>query len=149
MSDEQVSEVPFGEITQTIQAVMRGASAAAVYGEPVQSGERLVVPAADLTGGFGFGIGAGRGPRTAGDDTGRGSGGGGGGGIRARPVAAIEIGPEGVQIQPIIDLTRVSLAGMVTGVFVLCWIVRLVRGAAAAKDGDPAKLAKAIRQVEA
>jgi hypothetical protein len=37
---------------------------------------------------------------------------GGGGGASGRPVAAIIIGPEGVQIKPIVDPTQIALAGI-------------------------------------
>jgi uncharacterized spore protein YtfJ len=39
-----------------------------------------------------------------------GMGGGGGGGSGGRPVAIIDIGPDGVSIKPIMDITKVALA---------------------------------------
>ncbi len=49
-------------------------------------------------------------------------GGGGGAGGRARPVAYIEIGPEGTHIQPIINEQRVALAGILLGAWAVGWV---------------------------
>jgi uncharacterized spore protein YtfJ len=75
-------------------------SADRVYAEPVRVGDRVVIPAASIefSGGFGFG----------GDS--QSNGGGGGGGYQAgRPVAVVEVGPDGVRVRPVIDFTRVGL----------------------------------------
>lgn len=58
------------------------ANARNVYGEPIESHNRTVVPVARV----GYGVGAGAGGRE-----GEGSGGGGGGGVGAKPVGYIEI----------------------------------------------------------
>ncbi len=42
--------------------------------------------------------------------SGAGGGGGGGAGAMARPIAAIIIEPEGVRVEPIVDVTKVVLA---------------------------------------
>ena len=80
-----------------------GLSASTVFGKPEQIGDRLVITAATLerAGGFGFGGGGGR--------TG-GGGGGGGGAADGRPVAVIEIGPNGIRVKPILDFTRFGIA---------------------------------------
>jgi uncharacterized spore protein YtfJ len=49
-------------------------------------------------------------------------GGGGGAGGWARPVAYIEIGPEGAHIQPIINEQRVALAGILLAAWSVGWI---------------------------
>jgi uncharacterized spore protein YtfJ len=75
-----------------------------VFRDPVQVGERVVITAAsiDLMGGLGFGGGS--------DNQANGGGGGGmGGRSEGRPVAAIEIGPEGVVVRPIVDVTRLGM----------------------------------------
>jgi uncharacterized spore protein YtfJ len=79
-------------------------SAERVFREPVHAGDRVVITAAaiDVAGGMGFGNG--------GDNLGNGGGGGGlGGRSEGRPVAAIEIGPDGVAVRPIVDLTRIGM----------------------------------------
>jgi uncharacterized spore protein YtfJ len=84
-----------------------GLSASTVFGKPEQIGDRLVITAATLerAGGFGFGGGGGQ----------AGGGGGGGGGAAAgRPVAVIEIGPNGAQVKPVLDLTRIGIAVIAT-----------------------------------
>ena len=78
-------------------------SASSVFTEPVQVGDRVVIPAAviDRYGGFGYGAG--------GDQQGGGDGGGGGGRSEGRPVAVIEAGPDGVRVRPVLDLTKLGL----------------------------------------
>ncbi|MFP4393733.1 MAG: hypothetical protein ACLFTI_00580 [Anaerolineales bacterium] len=100
----------------------------AVYGEPVTKGEHTVITASEMSVGLGFGYGMGGGvapgPARAkneedgegdeneapGGEYGVGGGGGGGGGSAARPIAAIIVGPEGVRVEPIVDVTKVVLA---------------------------------------
>jgi uncharacterized spore protein YtfJ len=84
-------------------------SADRVYAEPVRVGDRVVIPAAsiDFYGGFGFG----------GDN--QSNGGGGGGGHKAgRPVAIIEVGPEGVRVKPVFDFTRIGLTAVAAAITV-------------------------------
>jgi uncharacterized spore protein YtfJ len=45
-----------------------------------------------------------------GEDAGMGGGGGGGGGAMGRPVAVISVGEEGVQVEPVVDATKIALA---------------------------------------
>jgi len=88
----------------------------AVYGEPVASGDMLVIPAAEVLSVIGVGMGGGSGPATvnegAPEGTAGGTGGGGGGRVLARPVAAIIIRPGGVTVQPIVDVTKIGLAAL-------------------------------------
>ena len=92
-----------------------------VYGEPVTHEECTVIAASEVSVAMGFGHGMGGGsplePATreaiernvsrdkTGINAGIGSGGGGGGASSGRPVAIINIGPDGVRIQPVVDLT--------------------------------------------
>lgn len=91
----------------------------AVYSQPVTAGEYTVVTASEVTAAFGAGFGGGVGagpekeeaePAPLPGGFGGGGGGGGGGSALARPVAAIVIGPDGVQVQPILDPTKFGLA---------------------------------------
>jgi uncharacterized spore protein YtfJ len=107
----------------------------AVFGHPVTSGDYTVITAAEVTCGLGTGFGGGGAPGnqpdggeiplegetlegaksrhdlTPGESTGGfGSGGGGGGYSTARPVAAISIGPDGVHVEPVVDVTKIGLA---------------------------------------
>jgi hypothetical protein len=65
------------------------------FGKPVTQGEYTVITAAEVSVSMGLGYGG---------------GGGGGGMATSRPIAAIEIGPEGVIVEPIIDVTKIVLA---------------------------------------
>jgi uncharacterized spore protein YtfJ len=49
-------------------------------------------------------------------------GAGGGAGGRARPIAYIEIGPEGAKIEPIMDEQKIAFAGMMLGAWAIAWV---------------------------
>lgn len=86
------------------------ASARTVYGDPVHSHERTIVPVAK----FGYGLGASSGGRS-GEDVG---GGGGGGGVGAKPAGYIEITEQGTRYVPISTLREMviaAIAGMAVG----------------------------------
>lgn len=103
-----------------------------VFSEPVTSGDTTVITASEVSValGFGYGMGAGTDTRPAAEgpsgeegaedasnpatSSGSGGGGGGGGVSSARPVAVITIGPEGVQVQPVLDPTKIGLALIAT-----------------------------------
>lgn len=95
-----------------------------VFSEPVSAGEYTVITASDIHVGMGFGYGAGggtgspaseaEGAPTSAEATGYGGGGGGGGVSRGRPVAAISVGPNGVEVEPVVDVTRLGLAFFTT-----------------------------------
>lgn len=111
----------------------------AVFSPPVEAGEYKVITASEVTAGLGYGYGGGGGfgddeeldddpaPATGG---GFGAGGGGGGSALARPVAAIEIGPNGVLVEPIVDPTKIALAFLTTllGMFTLISKMRRAGG---------------------
>ena len=114
-----------------LQKIYSAADSAKVFGQAVVSGDYTVIPAAEIAGGGGFGSGMGFGPamdkkrrakvteESPGTETipapgpgGAGGGGGGGGGSMGRPVAAIVIGPEGVEIKPILDMSKIGLTAL-------------------------------------
>ncbi len=90
------------------------------FGNTVTQGEYTVVTASEVSVSMGLGYGGGGGGGTDQEkedvETGQGFGvGGGGGGVAmSRPIAAIEIGPRGIVVEPIIDVTKISLA-FITG----------------------------------
>jgi uncharacterized spore protein YtfJ len=123
---------------QALQRVLSTADSGKVFGQPVSSGAYTVIPAAEVASGGGFGSGMGFGPSggrrkaaaqgavtpvAAGEPDepgldavqGAGGGGGGGGGAMGRPVAVIVLGPEGVEVKPVVDVTKVTLTAL--GVF--------------------------------
>ena len=108
---------------QLLEKLVDAADSKAVFSEPIESGDYKVITAAEVSVGLGFGYGGGggysdnieeEGDETAPTGIGVGSGGGGGGMTISRPVAAIEIGPHGVRIEPIVDPTKIALAFFAT-----------------------------------
>ncbi len=111
------------ELMEKLLAVAQPGS---VYSQPVQSGSYTVITASELMAGIGFGYGVGGGsapsPAKPGSEeessspagSGIGGGGGGGGGSSGRPVAVVTIGPEGVQVKPVVDVTKLGLAAFTT-----------------------------------
>ncbi len=103
-----------------MEKLFAAAKSRAVYGEPVSSAGHTVITASEVTtgGGFGYGFGGGSAPVPAAEqapgqeqeNAGGGGGIGGGGGSSGRPVAAIIIGPEGVRVEPVVDVTKLGLA---------------------------------------
>ena len=97
-------EAELAENVATALTALVDVSAGLVYGQPVTVGDRVIVSAATIerAGGYGFGRG---------EDTtsGSGAGGGGGGYAAGRPVAVIEVGPEGVRVKPVLDFTKIGL----------------------------------------
>lgn len=107
-------------VVATLDRFLATADVAKVYGEPVRAGETVVVPVAETFSVFGFGVGGGSGRRAKGDESHGGGGGGGGGGGQtfARGVAVVVASPRGVEIRPVIDVTKIALAALTAGVFV-------------------------------
>src|SRR2546428_1685211 len=102
----------------------------AVFGEVLEVDGRRLIPVASVQYGFGMGGGqgpAGRGgsrtrlPQKDGNPSGGGSGGGGGGGARIEPVALIDITDGRLRVEPIINVTRLAVIGLV----VAGWLVLL------------------------
>jgi uncharacterized spore protein YtfJ len=87
----------------------------AVFGSPIQQGPYAIITASELVLGVGGGYGGGGGPdASAGEEedtaVNGGVGIGGGGLARARPVATISVGPDGVAVTPVIDTTKLGIA---------------------------------------
>jgi uncharacterized spore protein YtfJ len=118
----------YGDSTAAVSAVMEkflsAADVQAVYGEPVLHGEHMVIPSAEVLSAVGFGLGSGGGP----GGEGGGGGGGGGGRMLSRPVAAIIAGPDGVRIEPIVDVTKIALAFLTAVGFMAGMAGRMKRG---------------------
>ena len=89
-----------------------GGQQSAVFGEPVTVGPYTVIVASDVVTSGGSGpVGALTSPgRTLALALARGLG--GGERVRSRPLAVIVLGPDGVQVRPVIDVSRIALAGI-------------------------------------
>jgi hypothetical protein len=89
---------------QVSRAIESAASGRGAVGEVHEKGEYAVIPLLETFASGGFGAGAG------GDVQGDGGGGGGGGGVgRSRVIALAAVGPDGVKVRPVVDLTGLAL----------------------------------------
>jgi uncharacterized spore protein YtfJ len=142
VTDQNVQASPVDPTEQALSRLVLTASADAVFGEPVVNGDTTVIPCSEVV--LGMGMGSGSGPV---DENGNptGSGSGGGGGARGRPVAAIILTKEGVRVEPIFDLTKIILASLTTGTFILLWVGRLFL---MKRSGRGPSLSKIRRSIE-
>jgi uncharacterized spore protein YtfJ len=102
----------------------------AVFGEPIREGGVTVVPVAEVRFAFGYGYGSGRGrgeEAEGGPRTDEGSGGGSGAGGRAAAKGYIRISAGEVRFEPVLDVTRLSLAGIAFAAWSVFWISRAMR----------------------
>jgi uncharacterized spore protein YtfJ len=117
-----------GKAIDMVQSSMENFIAVAdvkrVYGQPVQHGETIIIPAAEVVAGMGFGAGYGAGGPD--DANGVGGGGGGGGKALARPVAVVIADDEGVRVEPVVDPTKIALAALTAAGFILSTLFKMV-----------------------
>jgi uncharacterized spore protein YtfJ len=115
-------------VQTTLDKFLSAANVEAVYGQPIEQGENVVIPAAEVLSvvGFGLGLGGGSQNATEAENTGSGGGGGGGGRVLARPVAAIIMSPKGVRVEPIVDVTKIVLAVFTTLGFMVGMLTRMM-----------------------
>ncbi|HIE39691.1 MAG TPA: hypothetical protein EYH30_08320 [Anaerolineales bacterium] len=106
---------------ETVEDLRRKANVNAAFGRPVTAEGRTVIPVAEVAYGFGLGFGSGGGEEPAEEEA---EGGGGGGGVRARPLGVVEITPEGVRVEPVVDEQRIALAGVLLTAWIVFWIAR-------------------------
>jgi uncharacterized spore protein YtfJ len=107
-----VSDVSTDASEQVVTGLGRifgDASPASVFSAPEKVGDDVIITAAawERAGGFGFGSGSGEDAETG--ERGGGSGGGGGGTSQGRPVAVIRVGATGVEVEPVIDFTKIGV----------------------------------------
>jgi uncharacterized spore protein YtfJ len=130
-----MDERPVADI-EPIEDMLKRLNVSAVFGEPVRQGDAVVIPVARVAYGFGYGSGYGRGtPPAPASEQGTaggvgecgGAGGGGGGGGVAVPLGALRITADGVKYEAVMDLTRISLAGIALSVWSVFWIAKTVR----------------------
>ena len=113
-----------GEIVnESVKTLVSKADVQAVYGTPFEIGDTLVIPAAEIISAVGFGFGSGdfeTEPNLEKDTdsenqmpaSGTGGGGGGGGYSFSRPVAMIVVNQNGVHVQQVVDMTKITLAAI-------------------------------------
>ena len=93
---------------EALAAILGDATPRTVFSEPVTLGDDLVITAAAWERGGGFGFGGG-----GDNEEGGGYGSGGGGGAQGRPVAVIRVGPDGIEVEPVIDITKFGITVLV------------------------------------
>ncbi|MEO8955231.1 MAG: hypothetical protein ABI465_11760 [Ktedonobacteraceae bacterium] len=122
------------QLTSSMEKIFSAAQVNAVFSEPVVCGNYTVITASEVSAGGGFGSGMGIGPtgRQSGEasqaqEANGGGGIGAGGTSRGRPVAAIVIGPDGVKVQPVIDVTKVALSGIAFAVSIVALLRKVLK----------------------
>lgn len=115
------------QMLEKIGAVTEEVNVDRVFGAPQQVGEVTLIPVAQLSYGIGMGMGAGEeipeeAPEEGAEEAAVGFGGGGGAGAQARPIAYIEVGPEGTKVRPIMDEQKIAMAGMLLSVWAVGWL---------------------------
>jgi uncharacterized spore protein YtfJ len=107
------------EVSELLDKTRGDISAKRVFGEPVQQGDAIIIPAARVSGGAGGGEGTG--PAEQGSGTGSGFG------LSARPAGAFIVQNGQVRWQPAIDVNRIILGGQIVamvGLWVLGMVIR-------------------------
>ena len=115
MTDVEEPRSP--DLTPQLTAIFGEAEPGTIFSKPETVGDGLVFTASawERAGGFGFGSGYGS---ADGDDS-AGSGGGGGGASQGRPVAVIRVSPDGIQVKPVLDFTKIGITVVMALVGVL------------------------------
>ena len=125
-----------------VDEMIRRMNAKAVFGEPIRQDNVTLIPVASVTYGFGSGQGWGRGanPKQGQADApeetaegaaetsqGEGGGAGGGAGGMARPLGFIRIDENGVKWEPTMNMTLVSIGGMLMMAWNVFWVMKMIR----------------------
>ncbi|MFU8772561.1 MAG: GerW family sporulation protein [Anaerolineales bacterium] len=121
-----------GVVQETIEYFLEAASVDRVFGEPIQHGDTMIIPTAEVFGALGFGAGYGSGQSTdsdekSGENSGSGGGGGGGGRVFSRPVAVVVSSPEGVHVHEVVDPTKIALAAITASGFMVSMLFRMLK----------------------
>ena len=112
------------EMFARMEQLQADATVDAVFGQPVETGGKLVIPIARVSYGFGFGFGEGVTPEA--EEKTIGTGGGGGGGVSASPLGLVEITPEQTRVEPFINEQTMGLAGIAFAAWTVFWTARAV-----------------------
>jgi uncharacterized spore protein YtfJ len=128
---------------EVVEKLFDVAQPEAVFSEPVTAGDYTIITASEVSVGMGFGYGIGGGTASeeasdegeapsadeveaeGGEASGFGGGGGGGGFSMGRPVAVISVGPGGVHVEPVRDVTKIGMALLTTAGAMLIMLGRM------------------------
>lgn len=129
MNTNSTEQTSLDVYQDTMEEFLAAADVRVVYGEPIQHEDTLIIPTAEILCGLGFGVGSGVGSGTDANtekpSMGKGSGGGGGGRILSRPVAVVVASPEGVRVEPVLDVTKIALAALTAMGFMVGMMFRM------------------------
>jgi uncharacterized spore protein YtfJ len=116
-------------VFSTVEGLRSIASVDAAFGKPQEIEGKILIPVAVVGSGFGLGFGQGTPGEQAEDEVtpAEGEGGGSLAGAGARPVAVIEVTAEDTTIRPILDETKVALAGVALGAWSVFWVMATLR----------------------
>ncbi|MDQ7849572.1 MAG: spore germination protein GerW family protein [Armatimonadota bacterium] len=109
------------ELQQRLREMQGQAGVRVVFGEVMEIEGRKVIPVASVA--YGFGLGGGQAPKAGGDGA---TGGGGGGGLRVEPLALVEVAEGRLRVQPIVNVTRLAILGMLLVAWNVFWITRTI-----------------------
>jgi uncharacterized spore protein YtfJ len=119
LKNEVTGITPIESVHANVDKFLSAAGVDRVYGEALEKGDTVIVPAAEVITSMGFGLGG----------SARGEGGGGGGGYStSRPVAVIIVTMNGVRVEPVVDVTKVALALFTTVGFMVSMWKKMKRG---------------------
>jgi len=107
-------------VFEPTEDILKRLGTEAVFGKPIRQGDLLIVPVAEVQLGFGYGMG------TSKEEVPSAAGAGGGG--KARPVGFLKIRGEEVVFEPIVDTSRLSMAGMLLAGWSIFWLARSILG---------------------
>lgn len=142
MMDDRMAESA-AKVNAQVDELIRRMNAKAVFGEPVQQGNVTLIPVAGVTYGFGSGQGWGRNPgakegaeAAPEGSQGEGAGAGGGGGGMARPLGYVKIDESGAKFEPTMNMTLVSVGGMLLAAWNVFWVAKMITSVTKAKRGN-------------
>ena len=115
----------------TLEGLRSTASVDAAFGKPQEAHGRFMIPVSSVQVGMGMGFGQGDIKEQSAEQEQASNeppgGGGGGGGAGARPIAMIEVTADQTRIHPIVDETKVALAGIALGAWIIFLLLVTVR----------------------
>lgn len=110
----KLSESGAASVEKTMLKLLETGSVQSVYAPPIEHGETMIIPAAEVLSMTGFGTGSGGAEAQIEEQPqanfSGGGGGGGGGYVLSRPVAVIIADEHSVRVEPVVDVTKVALA---------------------------------------
>lgn len=107
-----------------MQQIKDTANVRAAFGEPQVFDDKTIIPVAKVAYGMGLGFGS---DEAEDEPIATGGAGGGGGGATSTPLGALVVTPDGVRFEGSLDSTKVALAGMATGAWVVYQLAKTLR----------------------